>query len=387
MNILKACYVMLFVLTIFTVKETFAEQFFEKKNTWDTPIPSNAVIAPQSTNYIKDILSNSNTIQLTYRDWSFPIWRAEASTPVVSVQMANPEGNCGSSALANGWNKIPIPSEAKAAGMDAWCSGSTDGGKSSTKNRDMHLVVLSHDGKWEWDLYKARNCGAGWIANCLRKRARTVAASTEGKGMWDGSGVGPVFQPVPNVFSQDDLLGNPRACGQSAHTQGLITYNDYKNGYINHAIMFAYFGEKKLPEHYGHYPCLSYRQGLVDRDNAMYLGRRLQLNPSYDCTQHQNNFTKMVCEALKKYGAIFAINTGAGYNQLYLESIEGKTDFWTNIIQNPLPIPISEFRVVEPVCSDCAVCQNCVTPTPAPPPPPPAPPAPVPPPGSPQLLP
>ncbi|MBE0426212.1 MAG: hypothetical protein IBX72_06160 [Nitrospirae bacterium] len=340
------CFIMMFLL----LKEAYAEHFFQKHNTWYETIPANPIIAKDSANYVNDILINSNRLYVTYNEWSMPIWQADSNTPITTIEMLSPDKICGSNAIANGWNKVPIPSNAKSAGMDELCQG---------KSRDGHMIILSHDGKWEWDFYRARNCGDGWKASCIRKRARTIAASEEGIGLGDGSGILPVFQVFPNTYSQDDVMGMPRACGVSAHSQGLITYNDYQKGFIDHAIQFGYNSEKKHTGYFRDYPCLYYGGGTCEREHAMFFGSRLQLNPSYNCNQHSNSLTKMICEALKKYGAIFVINTGPSYNSLYLESTYGKSNFWSGIIENPLPIPINQLKVIEPVCSDCSICPNC----------------------------
>ncbi|MGB9714836.1 MAG: hypothetical protein ACPL1G_00260 [Thermodesulfovibrionales bacterium] len=343
-NNLKTLFRIIFTISLFffLINETFAERFFEKQNSWYEPIPVNPIIAPNSSAHINDILINGNSLSLVYRNFSYPIWYAKSDTPITTVAMSNPNGVCGSNAIANGWNKVPIPANAKSSGMDELCAGNY---------RDGHMAIISYDGKWIWDFYRARNCGSGWIADCVRKRARTIEASNEGNFVGDGSG----------VTEPHDNKGGVRACMASSLLHGAITYNEYLNGEIDHALAFAYYAEKKVPGGYTtKHPCTTDREGVSTREGAMYIGQRLQLNPSYNCTQHSNKLTKMICEALKKYGAIFVDNAGVGYNQFYLEDIEGKTDFWSGIIENPLPIPISHMRVIEPVCNDCTICPNCV---------------------------
>ncbi|MEM3036100.1 MAG: hypothetical protein QXS18_04765 [Thermoplasmata archaeon] len=338
--------IILFFLIIMNIKEVYPERFFEKNNSWYEPIPANPIIAPNSTAHINDILINSNSLTLVYRDFSYPIWYAKSDTPITTVVMSNPNGVCGSNAIVNEWNKVPIPSNAKSSGMNELCAGNY---------RDGHMAIISHDGKWIWDFFMARNCGSGWVASCIRKRARTIAASQEEPGVGDGSG----------VMEPNDNKGGVRACMASALLHGVITYNEYLKGEIDHALAFAYNAEKKVSGGYTtKHPCTTTREGVSMRSGAMYIGQRLQLNPSYDCNQHSNNLTKMICKALKKYGAIFIDNAGIGYNQFYLEDIEGKTNFWSGIIENPLSIPINQMRVVEPVCNDCSVCPNCVDTTP-----------------------
>ena len=92
--------------------------------------------------------------------------------------------------------------------------------------------------------------------------------------------------------------------------------------------------------------------GVSDRPGAMLMGERLQLNPdldSFDLTEPE----RVVARALQEYGMIFVENCAVGCNSVYFESLEDKSESWGRLGGDLLPdlrkIPLSEFRVVEPV--------------------------------------
>ncbi len=285
-------------------------------------------------------------------------------------------------ATLRGWNIVPMPNGAKGAGQDTRSCpyypqlGSTFDGQ---------LAVLSADGKWIWEFYQARKCdpttlpaqyqndsdALSWHANTVRKRARTASAAAEEPYVWNGSGVAPVTDLGAGLYNQYDDKGSLMACSASAVTHSIITKEDYDSGAIQHALGFIYSGAGPTTNHYGYYPCLRYVTGTKNDIDAntkyMSLGQRIQLNPAYDCvanippTNTGYLMSRMVCEAFKKYGAIFVDIGEPNAKGFELESIYGKpTNIWAGLIPNStLPANVwTQMRIVEPVCSDSSVCLN-----------------------------
>jgi len=147
----------------------------------------------------------------------------------------------------------------------------------------------------------------------------------------------------------------------NAGFHGVLTYDEVANDTIDHAILFLYFGEESTPYNCNNiYPCFSgYRAGLSDRQYAMKFGIRLQLNPSYDCSQVVNVMERSICVALQEYGMFYGESTSPGYNYI----VGNSADSWGTMHNKYLnQIPLNQFRVVKPVCSDCSICpDNCVS--------------------------
>lgn len=343
--ITKICFLIMFMIIN---NEVYAERFFKQNNTWYEPVPANPIINENSNNYVDDILINSNVLTPN-QNWSSTVWKASANDPVVDVIPFNcavyggdyckPDYSCWQK---RGWDKVPLPANAKPAmnekGISCWPNYCHDG----------MMVIISPDGKYSWDFGRAYRFPSDYPDAKLRGKLVTKYLrryDLSGTGVlypFEGECGGPTFAKVPLLH-------------------GLITYNEYLAGEIDHALAFAYHGAMKKP-HWTVYPSNTYSAGVSDRTWAMKGGERLYLDSSVDCEAIEDKFAKLVCKALKKYGMIFRENDGIGYNSIYVENTDGKPYSWKGIITHSLyEIPLNKLRVVEPICSDCSVCPNCVS--------------------------
>src|SRR6266540_6543586 len=113
---------------------------FQQPSTWTTPIPSNPTLVSNGSTYINHIANSStdgnNSFSISNREWSVTQWQAVASDPMTTVNVTST--NCGANARANGWDKVPIPAAAVPPG-----------------EFDGHMTVMSADGRYEYDFYKA----------------------------------------------------------------------------------------------------------------------------------------------------------------------------------------------------------------------------------------
>lgn len=313
---------------------TNAERFFQQNSTWYEKIPSNPVLFTNSSNYIQDILINSGYFAAAYGEWSVPIHYSPPGTSNVTVTMRSPTGICGSNAIANHWNDVPIPAGALPAANTANCLG---------EYRDGHMVIYSD--LYVWEFFNAEYCDSVWYTSCVRRYARS------------GDGLNAPY----------DNLGWCRACPGASLTHGIVWKSEIDAGVINHALSFCYWaeGNNGSGNYTSEYPCTATRGEVSSRTYAMHMGMRIQLDPSWNCNSlGEGTFDAIICKALQDYGAIFVDNCGVGYNSIYIENLyngeQGLGD-WTGTWENLSSIPINQMRVVEPVCSDCNICpDNCI---------------------------
>lgn len=304
--------------TLCLASPAMATQWYQTHNTWYEKIPPNPQIRANSTNYVNDILINSSVLSVNLSEWSVPIWTNSPSDPLVTVTVTTTNQTAQQAIQQGGWNILRIPTYARSAGME------------SPNYRDRHMSVIGYDGLYVWDFFGMRRDSAGnWTASSMRR--------------WERSGVGFV--------SPYDDKGTVRACPTSL-LHGLVTYDEIVNkGYIDHALAFAYWGEK-LADHWSLYPCQAYRAGVNPRQWAMLLGERLQLDPTLDLDSlGLSPAAKIIARAMQEYGMIFVENCGVGCNAIYVEDLTGKPYSWSGILHpgSLNAIPLNRLRVLEPI--------------------------------------
>jgi hypothetical protein len=284
------------------------DQFFRQNSTWTEKISDHPQLLERlgctSESFITDVLSNSQILTISYREWSVPIWYAKEDTPAQWVELSRPKG-------PEEWQWVPIPSEAQPAAAE-----------------DAHMVIVSYDHRYAWDFWHATKHADGhWSADAFRRWDLT----TDGiNSPYDGLGSSRVA-PVPLLH-------------------GLITYDEIVNkGTINHALAFAYSQAKR--DSPGVYPCETSNNGYCDRACCLWLGFRLQLNPDLDLDSlNLNPASKIIAKAMQEYGMIFVENNGVGYNSIYAENLDAKAETWNGILDGTITnIPLDQFRVVEPI--------------------------------------
>lgn len=284
--------------------QAIAQRFFQKRSTWHEKIPASPRIVEHSDDYVNDVIINNSVLTINYHGWSVPVWYARENTPYQVVPTSD------SRPAQYGWNNVPIPPEAMPASKS-----------------DGHMVVISHDRKYEWDFYQARKSSDGtWRATIIRR--------------WDLSSDG--------INSPYDLKGSCRVAPIPL-THGLIMFEEIQRGYIDHAIAFAYWGQK-MPD-VGVYPCEKNNGGINPRPWALSLGFRLQLDPDVDIDAlGLNPASKIIAKALQEYGMVFVENCGPGCNSVYAESLDDKEQSWQGLFDGTITnLPLNKFRIVEPI--------------------------------------
>jgi hypothetical protein len=336
-------FLLLIISLIISSNEVYAIRFFQQHNTWYMEIPENPVLWEHSSDYVNDIIINSNWLSANV-NWSPTVWQASDDDPIVTVVPFKCAAYGGVYCEPNyflwqkaGFDKVPLPPEAVPSqnekGIACWPNYCHDG----------KMVIISADGKYAWDFGGAYRFPDNYPDSNLR--GKLIAKYLK---RWDLTGTGvnyPFDGYYGPTFAQVPLL------------HGLVMYSEYLAGEINHAIAFAYHGPMEAG-HWTVYPSNVYTKGTNNRQWAMKGGERLYLDSSVDCNS-MNQFSKIVCKALKKYGMIFMENDGIGYNSIYIENTQGKSYSWKGV-DLLLQIPLNRLKVVKPICSDCSICPNCV---------------------------
>ncbi|WP_245819571.1 PA14 domain-containing protein [Rhodococcoides yunnanense] len=234
--------------------------YFAANSFWNQPIPSNAIVHPNSDAWRNLVANDSrnNAINVNSSQWSTGIYKAPAGTPTVSVQVTN----------SNKTITVPyLPSYRP------------------TPDADAHLSIIDESNGC---LYEFQAFDAG--------RKTAVAQATY--PAYTGSGA--------------HASGPAHSGGDLSYVAGTITPQDVKAGVIDHALRFA------IPNNSADflYPATRSDGTTV---GGVPEGIRIQLDPSLDLdAAGLNPFQKMVAKALQTYGGFDA--DGSANFAIYAQS-------------------------------------------------------------------
>ncbi len=268
---------------------------------FNTPIPANASVDPNSSLYIAGLrqVANQRGLTISVQNWTVPAYQADAGTPRHDVQLTE------SWRAADWMLGVPIPA-----------------GAAPDPEEDGHMTVLDRATGCEFDLYRARHEGGRWTAGW----ANTVLST--------GSGV------YPYAYSM-------RGSG-FANLAGLIWPEELRLGDIRHALMFSYPYTSAL----GAVAPATESDGQSTRSDALPEGARLQLDPSLDLDSLplQPN-ERTIARALQRYG-MYLGDTGNGINLYAVHPQSYPSNPYVGLLPAEayprLPnIPIDRFRVIE----------------------------------------
>jgi len=259
-----------------------AGKWYHPTSVWNTPIPAQAPVAPNSGSLIASF--NEKWCKgggcLGPTPVSVPsVWTATRTTPLVTVQINYP--SCNARQV-----RAPIPPGAIA---------------SAPLDPEPSMAVMVPRGGVEWDFFKLTPPGAtplssGPVCPATGNWAATVAARA--KPGWTGSG---------------SLSGAPRASGTLLGS-GLIRPRDTRapvGATWDHALAFAYPGTLARARVW---PALASDGPCTDAASCLPMGARLQLDPSIDCARWPTTtaeWQRQLCRTLQRYGMI-VVDTGSG---------------------------------------------------------------------------
>ena len=269
-------------------------QVFPADNPWNMDI-SSAPVHPNSSQYMSRMAALGGNQKLHADFGSNPTY----GIPFVVVPANQPMVPITFTAYGDESDPGPYPVPLNAP---------VEGGANATGDR--HVLVLQQGTCKLFELYRAFQVGAGWNADS-----------------------GAVFDLNSNALRPErwtsaDAAGLPIL-------PGLVRYDEVKSGKITHALRFTVSKTQKAYIH----PAVHWASSITD---ASYLpmGARLRLRADYDISAYTGD-TRVILEALKKYGMIVADN-GSNY------FITGATDSrWNDTDLNQLKtVPGSAFEVV-----------------------------------------
>lgn len=321
---------------------------FFPDNHWSKVDISALPIHPQSTNLIQVVsgqkkttltpdqtfksataLSGPNTWYWGFVAFGYPLnWIDSTSQPFTVVH-----ANCGSAGTAglmdytNSLTMLPVPFNAGIENTPSVCKGSTV----CTDAEDRHLTVLDN-------------------ATCLiHEFWRSSPPEVSPNGTWETCMV--------ETWNMSNIA-YPNTCAWMSSNEagigvftGMIRYDEVINGNINHVISMTapWVGTAgAYPSRFGHNP-----QSKTN-PNDVWFGMRLRVKSSYDCTW-MRTASKVICNALKKYGLIIHDLGDAG-----ILTSEARYE-WISIQEQLQDINTLPFTAIEVVNTGCPLCLGGAT--------------------------
>ena len=289
---------------------------FASDSPWNTPIPANPDVDPDSANQIADFstIPGQMFLWINIEQFSVPVYFVDGGTPKVLVK-ATVGGTGFRTGAANdaavaGTGMAPIPAGATAAA-----------------GTDRHLSIIDRAANIEWGFWNATN-NNGWSAGL----AATMDLS--------GSGIRPPTADNPWWAGQ-----GPRACGFPV-VAGLMTVDQIKSGAIEHALIIAY---PHVRSRYYTPPASSAQSGTAETSmRGVLCGGRIQLDPALDLSTMGLSPTGLIiARTLQKYGAFVGDFSGAV--SIYADASPTALAAWKGMLSNTevQKLPLTRFRVLK----------------------------------------
>jgi hypothetical protein len=272
---------------------------FNAQSPWNTPIPANPTLDPDSAALIDDFKNSSQYgihLDVNIDGYSIPLFWADANTPKVTVTCRTGGhgfvGTNGSNATA----LVPIPT-----------------GAAPDAQSDHHLLIIDRSNNTEYGMWDAAfangawTCGLGALLNLNGTGVRPLAI--EANPWWEAHGA--------------------RACGFGL-VAGLIRPEEIAAGRIDHALVVAYPHIRA-----GMYvPPASTAQAAngvgAIKTRGIPCGGRIQLDPAIDVDAIAVPAAgKAILRALQIYGAYVGDYSGA--LSLYGDNSPDARAYWASI--------------------------------------------------------
>jgi hypothetical protein len=294
---------------------------FNSNSVWNTPIPADAEVDPDSAAMIAKLESKCSRLKVSVDKWTFPLHVIDASqcprvdvktTSEVLFESVDPDGN----GIAEG---LPIPE-------GIWADPGGDG----------HMILADPVLRKSWEFSRARRNDQGvWEASRI--------------DVWDLDGPG-CRSPFPGR-----LWWTSGAIGAGMPLiAGLARPEEIEAGEIRHALLCATPVNRKSVR-------LGGKRELcppASRTDAGYIGRRyipqgarLQLDPALDLeTLDLSPAAKVVAKAMQKYGLYVGANCPDF--KILFQNLGPDRGKWRHLaVRDDLhKIPVNRFRVLK-----CAV--------------------------------
>lgn len=240
---------------------------------FNTPIPSNATVDPNSAAMVGSLVSDAkrNGAMIAWAAWSVPVYWADSSTPRYTITFDR-FSNGGYHHLVG----VPIPAQARPAAPDTCDKGVTDG----------HMTIID----------KTSNCMYDFFEACKKPN-----------GSWTASWVNRMYSTSNGVYA-----GGASCRGSGfANLAGLMTPAEFTAGVIKHALLFSTgvnrAGGPVFPA--------SESDGSLPGTQYIPEGAHVRLKASFDLSGYPA-WLQIIGQALKAFGAYNGDNSGGGF-ELY----------------------------------------------------------------------
>jgi hypothetical protein len=280
-----------------------AQRPYTADSPWNTPIPADATVDPNSTAMIATIAANSTgLLRSSPNQYAYPVHFADATTPRVTLVCTglvwvNAADGSAAKVKTKELPNAPIPLEARPG-----------------KGDDDQIIVIDTETGDEYDVY--RFVPPNGCQNVTKYERGVFRDAVETTYISRGAGV--------------------------PYLAGLIRPWEIAQGRIEHALAFAY-----LTNRLGRcvYPA-SKTDGKVDQLDVLPEGARLRLDPTLDVESIPglDRTGRIIARALQEYGAYNIDNSGS--NKLYPE--DNLTANWgtTLVASTVSAIPIDRLQVL-----------------------------------------
>ncbi|GJF07456.1 hypothetical protein PSD17_64030 [Pseudonocardia sp. D17] len=253
---------------------------------WGQLLPAGAAVDPNSSGYVSSMASEK--FLMSFKQWTVPIYYADASTPRHDVPLTE---NWGASVLRN----VPVPPNAK-----------------PDPSEDAHLSIVDRSTGCVYDFWGAKGGGSGLSASWGN------AIPTNSNGIYPGG------------------MGS-RGSGFSA-AAGVITADELRRGVINHALVFAYPNTKSG----GPVAPATKSDGRTGGGNALPEGARVRLDPSLNLASlGLNKYELTIATAMQKYGMILG-DTSGGFT-VYAQNPQSAPGAFTGLLPDDTWVDLTKI--------------------------------------------
>ena len=280
-----------------------AQRPYTADSPWNTRIPADAAVDPNSAAMIATIAANNNgKLRSSPNQYAYPVHFADATTPRVTLVCTglvwvNAANGSAAKLRTKELPHVPIPLDARPG-----------------KGDDDQIIVIDTETGDEYDVY--RFAPPNGCQNVTKYERGVFRDAVETTYISRGAGV--------------------------PYLAGLIRPWEIEQGRIEHALAFAYH-TNRLSRCV--YPA-SKTDGKVDRLDVLPEGARLRLDPTLDVESIPglDRSGRIIARALQEYGAYNIDNSGS--NKIYPE--DNLTANWgtTLVASTVSAIPIDRLQVL-----------------------------------------
>lgn len=253
-------------------------RMFSADSPFNTPIPADAALHPESPDYVAALAGRGNPgVLLAVEAWTVPVYLADTATPRYRVRLTAP------------WSEheamldVPIPDVA-----------------APDPAGDAHLAVIDLDGGYLYEFWQARQVGDGWQASWGNR----ISLESTGVYPWGKAARGSGISVLAGVIWPHELAA----------------------GRIEHALIASYYPNRKGVVA----PPATASDGDSEDPLTLPEGTRLRLDPLLDLDElGLGPIERTIAEAMQAYGIIIGDNgsSNIGIYMIHPQSFSPQPEF------------------------------------------------------------